>query len=107
MPTIPQSVSVPPAPQRVWVAIYEHRHGSDVHVFADERLARRWRTALAKEWWSDAFEDKPPPDEEIGDEYFERMQERDEFFTMTVCEVEAGSDDGRLAQILGGGDPDE
>ena len=40
-----------------------------------------WRTGLAKEWWSDAFEDDPPPDDEIGEEYFARMLERDEFFS--------------------------
>ncbi len=88
MPTAPQSASASPAPQRVWVAIYEHPHGTDVHVFAHEHQALRLRTDLAKEWWSHAFEDDPPPDDEIGADYFERMLERDEFFTTQECEVE-------------------
>ena len=65
MPTEPAIIR--PTPQRVYVAIYEHRHGTDVRVFADEDQAMCWRTDLAKEWWSDAFEDDPPPDDEIGE----------------------------------------
>ena len=88
MPTEPAIIR--PTPQRVYVAIYEHRHGTDVRVFADEDQAMCWRTDLAKEWWSDAFEDDPPPDDEIGEKYFERMLERDEFFSATQCEIETG-----------------
>lgn len=79
---------IQPAPQRVYVAIYEHRYGTDVRVFADEDQAMCWRTGLAKEWWSDAFEDHPPPDDEIGEEYFERMLERDEFFSTVPRDIE-------------------
>ncbi|WEX09169.1 hypothetical protein [Chelativorans sp. AA-79] len=103
MPTEPKVIR--PAPQRVYVAIYEHRHGTDVRVFADEAQAMCWRTGLAKEWWSDAFEDDPPPDDAIGEAYFERMLERDEFFSTMQCEVEAGdhrpTDPADLGSISG------
>src|SRR5690606_36917326 len=62
----------------VHVAIYEHRHGTDVRVFLDCEEAMKWRTNLALEWWSDAFDDDPPAIEQIGGEYFDRMMERDE-----------------------------
>lgn len=81
---------IQPDPQRVYVAIYEHPHGTDVRVFANEDQALCWRTGLAKEWWSNAFEDVPPPDDEIGEEYFERMLERDEFFSTVPRDIETG-----------------
>lgn len=76
-------------PQPVHVAIYEHPHGTDVRVFLDKDQAMNWRTGLAKEWWSNAYEDDPPPDDEIGEEYFERMQEHgDEFFSVVMCDID-------------------
>lgn len=86
MPT--ESTFTQPAPQRVHVAVYEHPHGTDIRVFADAGQAMCWRTGLAKEWWSNAFNDDPPPGDEIGEEYFERMMERDEFFSTVMCDVE-------------------
>ncbi len=97
MPTEPTFIR--PAPQRVYVAIYEHCHGADVRVFANEDQAICWRTGLAKEWWSDAFEDDPPPDDEIGEEYFERMLERDEFFSTVPRDIE--TDDHNSADPAG------
>lgn len=75
-------------PRPVYVAIYEHPHGMDVRVFVDAEQALSWRTGIAQEWWSNAFEDDPPPDDEIGEEYFERMLERDEFFSTLTCDLE-------------------
>lgn len=77
-------------PQTVHVAIYEHPHGTDVRVFLDVNQASAWRTGIAKEWWSNAFDDDPPPDDEIGEEYFERMLERDEFFSTVPRDIETG-----------------
>jgi len=86
MPTETQTAH--PAPQRICVAIYEHRHGADFRAFVRHDLPLAWRTAIAKRWWGDAFEDDPPPDDVIGEEYFERMAERDEFFSTQMCDVE-------------------
>ena len=96
-PAFSQNVSRP-----VYVAIYEHRHGTDVRVFIDEDRALVWRTRIAQEWWSDAFDDDPPPDEEIGAEYFERMLERDEFFSTMRCDLETGQPDPAVQTSPGG-----
>ncbi|WP_140847997.1 hypothetical protein [Paracoccus sp. FO-3] len=83
----------------VHVAIYEHRHGTDVRVFLDCEEAMKWRTNLALEWWNDAFDDDPPPIEQIGGEYFDRMMERDEFFSTQTCQLEIGRH--ALARLAG------
>lgn len=74
----------------IHVAIYEHPHGMDVRVFLHREEALNWRTRIAQEWWSNAFDDDPPPEDQIGEEYFERMLERDEFFSTMGCEIEGG-----------------
>lgn len=79
-----------PIPQTVHVAIYEHPHGTDVRVFLDADQALAWRTGIAQEWWSNAFDDDPPPDDRIGEEYFERMLERGEFFSTVPSHIETG-----------------
>ncbi|MBL4918652.1 hypothetical protein [Szabonella alba] len=77
--------------QIVHVAIYDHPHGTDVRVFLDRDGALNWRTGIAREWWSNAWDDDPPPDEEIGEEYFNRMLDRgDEFFSIQLCDLDAG-----------------
>lgn len=82
----------------VHVAIYEHPHGTDVQVFLHAEEALNWRTSIAQEWWSNAFDDDPPSVEQIGDEYFERMLERDEFFSTVTRHLETGHLD--LANLL-------
>ncbi|NLS26475.1 hypothetical protein S2M10_14580 [Sphingomonas sp. S2M10] len=72
----------------VHVATYEHPYGTDIRVFLDQDQALIWRTRIAREWWSHAFDQEPPPDDEIGEEYFERMLERDEFFSTMECDIE-------------------
>lgn len=80
------------SPQSVHVAIYDHPHGTDVRVFIDRDGALNWRTGIAREWWSNAWDDDPPPDEEIGEEYFNRMLDRgDEFFSIQLCDLETGT----------------
>ena len=63
-----------PIPQTVHVALYEHRYGTDVRAFLDSEEAMHWRTEIAKEWWTDAFDDDLPPDDQIGDVYFEEAR---------------------------------
>ncbi|WP_413874651.1 hypothetical protein [Albidovulum sp.] len=84
-PTRDQNIRLP-----VHVAIYEHPHGTDVRVFLNREEALSWRTRIAQGWWSNAFDDDPPPEEQIGEEYFERMLERDEFFSTMACEIDGG-----------------
>lgn len=79
----------------VHVAIYEHPHGDDVRVFRDEAHAWNWRTRIAKEWWSHAFDGEPPSEDVIGSEYFDRMADKDgaEYFSVVPCELETGDSD--------------
>lgn len=91
MPTDTKPARDQHSPQSVHVAIYDHPHGMDVRVFLDSYQALNWRTGIAKEWWSNAYEDDPPPDDEIGEEYFGRMLDRgDEFFSIKMCDTETG-----------------
>ncbi|UWF58503.1 hypothetical protein [Brucella sp. 2716] len=79
------------SPKSVHVAIYDHPHGTDVRVFLARDRALNWRTGIAKEWWSNAYDDDPPPDDEIGEKYFDRMLDRgEEFFSIQLCDVEVG-----------------
>jgi hypothetical protein len=77
----------------IHVAIYEHRYGNDVRAFRDEGDAWKWRTRIAQEWWSNEFDDTPPPYDTIGADYFDRMSERDEYFSVVPCEIESGASD--------------
>lgn len=60
----------------VFVASYDHRHGTDVRVFFNESDACKWREEVAKEYWDETIpEDIPRPDnaDEAADVYFEHM----------------------------------
>lgn len=67
----------------VFVAIHEHRHGSDVQVFQAEAGAIAWKDALAREYWTD-YCDGEPPENGAGDAYFEAASEYTdgEFFSL-------------------------
>lgn len=72
------------------VAIYEHRYGQDVVVFRALAQAQAWKKQIAQEWWDKEFDTEPPPDDEIADEYFDRIGEiwgRDEYFNTYACDV--------------------
>ena len=73
---------------KIFVAIYEHRHGSDVCAFATEAAALAWRRQIADQWWTKEFGDKPrpPQEEDLGEVYFEKID--DEFFAVHPTEVE-------------------
>ena len=36
---------------KVFVAIYEHRHGTDINVFDSEAKALAWRVEIARDCW--------------------------------------------------------
>lgn len=92
---MPHNVKAPNdqgTPKSVHVAIYDHPHGTDVRAFLTRDRALNWRTAIAKEWWSNAYDEDPPPDDEIGEKYFNRMLDRgEEFFSIQLCDVEVGN----------------
>ncbi len=74
---------------KVYVAIYDHRHGQDVSVYKTEASALAARDATAACWWERELPKRQKPDTDIGDIYFHIMGERgEEFFSITPCEVE-------------------
>lgn len=82
----------PTRPRRamtVHVAIYEHRHDRGITVFRKEEDDLQWKFEIAKEYWPEFFQEPPPPDASIAEDYFERMTEaaRPEFFEIIRCQV--------------------
>lgn len=75
---------------RVFVTVYEHRHGTDVYAFATAQRAELERQRIASEWWSDVFgdgEEMPDDPSEAADIYFDTVT--DEYFNVEECEVQA------------------
>lgn len=75
---------------KVIVAIYTHRHGTDVRVFATSEGANVWRNDLADEWWERELGTGLPTDktpDEIAAAYWSAMESRDEFFETEEHEV--------------------
>lgn len=74
---------VKPKPVQLYVATYSHKHGEDAEVFQTEEGAYHWRDDIATEYWGDI--DDNPPTENIGEKYFEIMEESGrEYFNVKV-----------------------
>lgn len=78
---------------KVWVGIYEHKHGTDVNVFASEELVEAWSQAIADEYWEDFMGDdkKPESRSEMADRYWEVAGDAmpGEYFTSEPHEVQS------------------
>jgi hypothetical protein len=78
--------------QNVFVATYEHKHGTDIRVFRTRAQAEAWRREVADMWWEEEFDDFPRPTDpqtDIGEAYFDRMRDRgEEFFGIDANPVE-------------------
>jgi hypothetical protein len=74
----------------VYVAIYSHKHGTDVAVYRTAEKAYEWREEIATTYWSDFYPDEPMPNENVSGEYFDGMAEigGDEWFTIERKQVE-------------------
>lgn len=58
---------------RVHVAIFSHKHGQDVSVFADAQGAEQARRDIAADWWDKEVknrEPKPKDEKELADRYY-------------------------------------
>ena len=77
-----------PAPNTVYVAVYEHRYGTDIRVFRDEADAWSWKRTIALDWYDREIQgtDKPDTDEGVEAEYWDMIN--DEFFTVESCRIE-------------------
>lgn len=78
--------------QNVFVATYEHKHGTDIRVFRTQGQAEAWRREVADTWWEEEFDDFPRPADpaiDTGEAYFDRMRDRgEEFFSIESSPVE-------------------
>lgn len=70
-----------PLASSVWVAMYEHKHGTDIEVFTSEAEAEAFRQELANDWWDEVMEETKPTDpKEAADAYFAAGAKHGEFF---------------------------
>lgn len=82
---------------KVFVTRYEHKHGSDLTVFATQDLAIKAQAGIARDWWNEREDQSTPDDhstlsdEEVIEAYFTADNE-EEFFTIEELPVigEAG-----------------
>lgn len=81
---------------RIFVALYEHRHGTDIRAFTTRVQAWNWKDEIAEEWWDHEFPDEDRPAEGIGDEYFSMIGARGDgkYFTIEEVELEVGLEVG-------------
>ncbi len=63
------------AKEYVYVAIFYHEYGTDARVFRDLKDAKAWCDEIAYNYWDSAFPSEERPITDIGDEYFNRMDE--------------------------------
>jgi hypothetical protein len=78
---------------KVFVAIYTHRYGTDVRVFAKESSAEKWRVEIAEEYWDDEIgtrQPKPDKPEEMADAYWLYLLDHgnQEYFEIEHAEIE-------------------
>jgi len=74
---------------QVWVATYEHKHGTDTRVFAAATSASRWKQEIAAKWWDETMsEEKPSDSAEMANRYFDVAESFGEFFNVELLEVE-------------------
>ncbi|MFE1597470.1 hypothetical protein [Methylobacterium sp. ID0610] len=69
----------------IYVAVYRHRHGEDICVYATEAAALKARADVADEQWEYEIEGKRKPKRNIGERYFEMVE--DEEFEVIKCVV--------------------
>jgi len=77
---------------KVYIAIYDHKHGRDVRAFANDALAEAWRQEIAAAWWDQEMDSAPRPDDphDMANEYFDTMADRfggEEFFDIEETEL--------------------
>ena len=78
--------------ETVFLATYNHKHGSDVRAFKTQDGADRWRREIADEWWDQempANAPKPEDSEARAAAYWAKMEENDrESFDVNAIDIE-------------------
>jgi hypothetical protein len=57
----------------VWVLVINHRHGTDIDVFATEDLARESLLEYVTDWWSEVGGTQPTSPYQAVDRYFQTV----------------------------------
>jgi hypothetical protein len=78
-------VKIIDGPPKVWVLVYQTKHGDDLYAFSTEERMHEWLAAVAKEGWGEhaLFDDvgAPPEDSELLiSEYFEHAASWEEYW---------------------------
>jgi hypothetical protein len=92
----------------VFVATYDHKHGSDVSLYASAEAAEHARQDIAAQYWDQAgWKDPKPADpKELADRYFELCEQHGggEWFSVIEREIEgappASADSSPVAPFL-------
>lgn len=74
----------------VWILHISHRHGDGYWAFGSEQLALNELVSWCREWWPVEFgEDEPIPatDDELIEQYFDKMQDNARSETYSIEEV--------------------
>ena len=72
----------------IYLAIYEHKHGSDHAVFSTREKAVDWKNQIGTDYWSDVSGDDCPSSD-VGDKYFEIAGEQgSEWFRIEEHEID-------------------
>ncbi|WP_294533391.1 hypothetical protein [uncultured Rhodoblastus sp.] len=76
--------------ETVHVAVYEHKHGSDMRAFASPECVTKWRREIADEWFErEIGKAKPADPEAMADEYFEHVGDASgEYFSSQEVKIE-------------------
>lgn len=73
---------------KVVIAMYEHRHGTDLRAFSSMEGVDAWREEIAREYWDELKGADDLPDEFNADFYWDWMSDYgDEWFTYDWYEV--------------------
>lgn len=68
--------------ETIFVAIWTHKHGTDVKAFRSKAGAENWRQEIAQDNWDDETRgmpqqpSKPEEPAELADRYFEMLADR-------------------------------
>jgi hypothetical protein len=86
---------------KVFVGVYEHKHGRDIAVFATAEAAEASRVAIAEQWWEHEMSEgrrKPKTPKATADKYFEVMAARGQEFH-EVLELEVIGEQEEVASV--------
>lgn len=78
--------------QNLWVAVYEHKYGTDTFACTTRLAAEILREGVAAQSWEAEMGTLPKPSdpEELADAYFDEMGSHGEFFSIQETTLQGG-----------------